>query len=128
MYFASLPPWWLTVVAVLAVAAVIFFSYRRSLVPLSPARRAALVALRAATLLVLLLLLFRPVGLAPPVGDREQVVPVLVDISQSMRVADADGTTRAARATALLRDELLPILSRQYDRTADGWRSARAVD
>jgi uncharacterized membrane protein len=114
MYFASLPPWWLTVVAVLAVAAVIFFSYRRSPVPLSPARRATLVALRAATLLVLLLLLFRPVGLAPPVGDREQVVPVLVDISQSMRVADADGTTRAARATALLRDELLPVLSRQY--------------
>ena len=114
MYFASLPPWWLTVLAVLAVAAVVFFSYRRSLAPLAPARRATLVAMRAATLLMLLLLLFRPVGLAPPVGDREQVVPVVVDISQSMRVADADGTSRAARATALLRDELLPILSRQY--------------
>ena len=66
MYFASLPPWWLTVVAVLAVAAVVFFSYRRSLAPLAPARRATLVAMRAATLLMLLLLVFRPVGLAPP--------------------------------------------------------------
>jgi uncharacterized membrane protein len=114
MHFASLPPWWLTVVAALAVAAVVFFSYRRSLAPITPVRRAALVSLRAAALLMLLLLLFRPIALLAPVGDREQVVPVVVDISRSMRVADADGTTRMARATALLRDELLPMLSRQY--------------
>jgi uncharacterized membrane protein len=114
MHFASLPPWWLTIVAGLAVAASVFLSYRRPLAPLAPVRRATLASLRAATLLTLLLLLFRPVALRPPVGDREQVVPVLVDVSRSMRVADADGTTRMARAAALLREDLLPALSRQY--------------
>jgi uncharacterized membrane protein len=114
MHFASLPPWWLTVVVALAVAAVVFVSYRRPLAPLPQAKRAVLVTLRAATLTAILLLLFRPIALLPPVGEREQVLPVLVDTSRSMRVADADGMTRMARAAALLRDDLLPVLSRQY--------------
>ena len=114
MHFASLPPWWLTVVVALAAAAVVFVSYRRPLAPLAPAKRAVLVALRAVTLIAIVLLLFRPIALLPPVGEREQIVPVLVDISRSMRVADADGTTRIARAATLLRDDLLPVLSRQY--------------
>jgi hypothetical protein len=131
MHFASLPPWWLTVVAALAVAAVVFFSYRRSLAPITPVRRAALVSLRAAALLMLLLLLFRPIALLAPVGDREQVVPVVVDISRSMRVADADGTTIMVRATALLGDELLPMLSRQYQTellTVGGALEAGSID
>lgn len=114
MHFASLPPWWLTVVVALAAAAVVFVSYRRPIAPLPPAKHAVLVALRAATLTAILLLLFRPTALLPPVGERQQIVPVLVDISRSMRMADADGTTRIARAAALLRDDLLPVLSRQY--------------
>ena len=114
MHFASLPPWWLTIIIALASAAAVFAAYRRPLAPLSTARRAVLVALRTATLLAILLLLFRPVAVRPPVGDREQVVPVIVDISRSMRVADADGDTRIARAATVLRFDLLPALSRQY--------------
>ena len=114
MHFASLPPWWLTVLAALALAAAVFAAYRRPLAPLSKAQRAVLIGLRIAALVALLLVLFRPVALRPPAGDREQVVPVLVDISRSMRVADADGDTRIARAAALLRFELLPLLSGQF--------------
>ena len=114
MHFASLPPWWLTVLAALALAAAVFAAYRRPLAPLSNTQRAVLVALRAAALVVLLLVLFRPVALLPPAGDRDQVVPVLVDVSRSMRVADADGSTRIARAAALLRYDLLPLLSQQF--------------
>ena len=39
---------------------------------------------------------------------------MLVDVSRSMRVADADGDTRIARAAALLRFDLLPALSQQF--------------
>ena len=56
----------------------------------------------------------RPVVLLPPAASRDVVVPMLVDVSRSMRVADADGQTRIARAAALLERELLPALSRQY--------------
>ena len=114
MHFASLPPWWLTVLAALALAAAVFAAYRRPLAPLSTPQRAVLIGLRSAALIALLLVLFRPVVLLPPAGDREQVVPVLIDISRSMRVADADGDTRIARAAALLRFDLLPLLSRQF--------------
>jgi uncharacterized membrane protein len=114
MHFASLPPWWLTVVVALSSATAVFLAYRRPLAPISAARRTVLVALRVASFIAILLLLFRPVALVPPVGDREQVVPVLVDISKSMRVPDWDGQTRIAQAEALLRYDLLPMLSRQY--------------
>jgi len=114
MHFASLPPWWLTVLAALALAAAVFAAYRRPLAPLSTTQRAVLIALRAAALVALLLVLFRPVALLPSAGDRDQVVPVLVDVSRSMRVADADGSARIARAAALLRYDLLPLLSQQF--------------
>ena len=114
MHFASLPPWWLTVLAALALAAAVFAAYRRPLAPLSTTQRAVLIALRAAVLVALLLVLFRPVALLPSAGDRDQVVPVLVDVSRSMRVADADGSARIARAAALLRYDLLPLLSQQF--------------
>jgi hypothetical protein len=128
MHFASLPPWWLTVLAALALAAAVFAAYRRPLAPLSKTQRAVLIGLRAAALIALLLVLFRPVALLPPAGDRDQVVPVLIDVSRSMRVADADGDTRIARAAALLRFDLLPLLSRQFTRTALGRRPSGSVN
>jgi uncharacterized membrane protein len=114
MHFASLPPWWLTIVAAIALAAAVFLAYRRPLAPLSPLRRGVLAALRAGSLIALLLLLFRPVVSLPPLGDRDQLLPILIDVSRSMRVADADGQARIARAAAVLESELLPVLSRQY--------------
>jgi Putative glutamine amidotransferase len=55
------------------------------------------------------LFLFRPIVMLPPAGPRDTIVPVLVDVSRSMRLGDADGQTRVARANALLKT-LLPAL------------------
>ena len=68
------------------------------LVPLTAVQRATLVALRAATLVALVLFLFRPVALQPPAGARDAIVPVLVDVSRSMRVVDADGQSAPQEA------------------------------
>ena len=114
MTFASLPPWWLAAGVVAAVAAALFLAYRRPLVPLSRWQRATLVVLRTAALAALLVVLMRPVALLPPSTAREAVVPVLIDISRSMRTVDADGQARIARAAAIARFDLLPALSQKY--------------
>ena len=114
MHFAYLPPWWLTLVIALAVAGAVFAAYGRPLSALS--HRPACDARHAPRrhVVAIVLLIFRPIVLMPPAGVRDAVVPVLVDVSRSMRVADADGQTRIARAAALLQFDLLPALSRQY--------------
>src|SRR4030081_787003 len=114
MHFAYFPPWWLNVIIALAVAAAVFLAYRRPLAPLSTVQCATLVGLPASGLMAIGLLVLRPIVLLPPVGARDAIVPVLVDVSRSMRVADAEGQTRIARAAALLRFDLLPALSRRY--------------
>ena len=96
----------------LGLAGLAFHSYRRPLVPLSPTRRSALIALRALALIAVLLFACRPVILLPPANAGDVVVPVLVDVSRSMRTADADGGTRIAQAQRLVTLELLPALSR----------------
>ena len=62
--------------------------------------------------MAVLLFVCRPVLLLPPVNPGDIVVPVLVDTSRSMRVADADGKPRIAEAQALLASRVLPELSR----------------
>ena len=113
MHFAYPLPWWLAVILAAAVGAVAYVEYRRPLSPLTPAQRGVLAGLRVIALAALVLFLFRPIAVLPPAGSRDAVVPVLVDVSRSMRLADADGQTRLARAIALLRSELgLPLTSR----------------
>lgn len=73
-----------------------------------------LVGLRVIALAALVLFLFRPIVVLPPSGSRDAVVAVLVDVSRSMRVNDADGQSRIARAAALLKTELLPALSTHF--------------
>ena len=114
MHFAYPSPWWLAIVIAAAIGSVAFAVYRRPLAPLTPVRRGVLVGLRALTLTALALFLFRPVILLPPVGSRDAIVPVLVDVSRSMRLADADGQARIARVSSLLTTQLMPALSRQF--------------
>lgn len=80
--------------------------------PLTPAQRSFLVALRALTFIAALLLVLRPVVLLPPASAGQVVIPVLVDASRSMRVADADGSTRIDRARQMLTSTLIPELSK----------------
>src|SRR5438128_2089232 len=114
MHFAYPLPWWLAVVVAAAIAAIAFLEYRRPLAPLTTAQRAVLMALRVVALAAILIFLWRPVMLLPPQGARDSLVPVLVDVSRSMRLRDADGETRLARATAMLRTQLLPALARDF--------------
>ncbi len=82
------------------------------MVPLTRVQLGTLVALRALALVAVLLFVCRPVLLLPPVNPGDIVVPVLVDTSRSMRVADAEGKPRLAEAQALLTSTVLPALSR----------------
>lgn len=113
MHFANPPSWWLGILIAVAIAATAFLSYRRPLAPLSAKERATLTALRATALLLVALFLARPIVLAPPTGSKDAVVPILVDVSRSMRVADADGRPRIAEAADRLR-QLVPALSGRF--------------
>jgi uncharacterized membrane protein len=116
----------------IAIAAVAFWSYRQPPVPLSAAQRWALIALRALTLGLVVLFLCRPVILLPPVADRDLVVPVLVDVSRSMRIADADGATRLARAARIVEQEIAPSLAGAFTTevyaVADAWTTVQPAD
>jgi hypothetical protein len=114
MHLAHPLPWWLAIVLAAAIGAVAYAEYRRPLSPLSRVQRGVLVSLRVLTLAAIVLFLFRPIAILPPSGSREAIVPVLVDGSRSMRLADADGQTRIARANALLKNELGAPLSTQF--------------
>ncbi len=115
MHFAAPFPLWLAVVAVVAIIGVAVMAYRRPLVPLAPSRRLLLAALRAIALALLVLFLARPTILVPPATTSDLVVPVLVDVSRSMRVTDGDGqASRIEMASRLLREQLVPSLSRRF--------------
>jgi uncharacterized membrane protein len=110
MHFAYHLPWWLGAIVAGAIAAAAFLQYRRPLAPLTWTQRGVLALLRVLVLGGLVALLFRPIALLPPSGPRDAVVPVLVDVSRSMRVADRGDETRMARASRLLNNDLLPAL------------------
>src|SRR5258708_1761206 len=106
-----LPPW--TLAAVLAAALfVAWLAYRG--VPIAPPRRRTLSALRFLTLLWLVICLMRPMGRATDVLARDAIVPILVDTSRSMALADTGGARRIDRARALVERELLPSLAPHF--------------
>ena len=114
MHFAYPLPWWLAIVITAAIAAVTHVEYWRPLAPLTPLQRGVLAACRASVLAILVLFLLRPIALAPPESARDAVVPILIDKSQSMRLLDADGQARFARALSLLNGSLLPALNKTF--------------
>src|ERR1041385_7997730 len=101
MHLAYALPWWLAIALAAAIGAVVYIEYRRPLSPLTSAQRATLGGLRALVLVALVLFLFRPIAILPPGGSRDAIVPILVDVSRSMRLADADGQTRLPPARRL---------------------------
>ncbi len=100
-------------IVALAIGAAAIF-YRRPIVGLARSRRAVLVALRAAALAAVLALCMRPVAFVPPSAEAGAVVPVLVDVSRSMRIGDAGGLTRIARASSIAQFDVVPALSAKY--------------
>ena len=112
MTFANpLPPWAFAAVAA-ATLGVAWLAYRG--VPIAPARRRALSALRFTTLIWIVVCLMRPLGGPAANGPRDAVVPILVDSSRSMGLADAGGERRIDRARAAIDRDLLPALSSRF--------------
>ncbi|HMF62349.1 MAG TPA: hypothetical protein VK595_18355, partial [Vicinamibacterales bacterium] len=111
MTFAHPLPWWGFLLAASAVGLVSWLAYRRA--TLRPGRRRGLAVLRAVTLLLLILFLMRPIRTAEE-GTRDAVVPILVDTSRSMSIADANGAARIDRAREVLTRELVPLLGPKF--------------
>lgn len=102
MRFAVALPWWGYVLAFAVAGALAWAAYARVGPFLSRPRRALLIALRAAALTLIVAALLRPVAVLPSADPVRRVVPVLVDVSRSMGVADGGEETRLARAQALV--------------------------
>jgi uncharacterized membrane protein len=122
--FAIALPWWALVLVGLAAVAAAWATYAGAIVPLTRPRRASLVSLRALTLLLLAACLLRPVRVVPS-GGHDAVVPVLVDVSRSMRVRDADGRSRIDAARELVTKRIVPLLSARF--TPDVWTFGDAL-
>ncbi len=114
MTFANPLPWWVVLPAIATAALVAYRAYLPSAGTMPPRWRFALIGLRFGILLLLLLFFMRPVVVLPAQGTRDAVVAVLIDASRSMRIADADGDTRLARAISLVGDTILPSLEQEF--------------
>lgn len=98
MRFGVALPLWGYALVFAAAGGLAVFTYAGARV--SPRVRAGLTALRALALLLLVAAVLRPVRVLPPSAARDRLVPILVDTSRSMRVADAEGPARFQRARA----------------------------
>lgn len=107
-------PWWLIALLVVAAVALAWGVYARPLVPVTRGQRNMLIALRAVTLLFLLACLLRPVRVMPPDIESDAVVPVLVDVSRSMRLADAGSRTRIDVARELVTQRVAAALKGRF--------------
>ena len=61
----------------------------------------------------LIMILLRPVVMVPPAAAKNSLLPILVDVSRSMRLRDADGPSRLERAQAMVKD-LQAQLGKEY--------------
>jgi uncharacterized membrane protein len=110
--FANPLPWWAFALLVAAAAFVSWHAYRHFAA--APRRRRSLSGLRFVTLLALVVVLMRPVASSSNVDAHDAIVPVLVDVSRSMGIEDADGQRRIDRARQFITKELSPALSGRF--------------
>jgi uncharacterized membrane protein len=113
MRFSVVLPWWGYALAFGAALILGWLAYARVPVKLTPGRRIGLSALRALTLILLIVILLRPVVMVPPASASNSLLPILVDVSRSMRLKDPDGPSRLERAQAMVK-ELQAQLGREY--------------
>ena len=113
MRFALAVPWWVILLLVGAIALAALGMYSGAIVPLERRRRLILASLRAAALLLVIICLLRPVRVLPETGNGA-VVPVLVDVSRSMRLPDAGGRSRIEAARDLVQQRIAPALQQRF--------------
>ena len=109
MNFAAAPAWWVLLVLCVGAGLVGYAAYANIAVPLSWRQRSVLVGLRIASLLLLVLFLLRPVS-TEPAAMRDAVVPVLIDASRSMGLADVAEGRRIDQAIRVVRERILPAV------------------
>src|SRR3954468_17107786 len=109
--FTNALPWWGVLLVTAAIAATAWRAYAQGVVPRP--RRDVLIALRLVTLAALVLFLMRPIRTSDS-GRSDVFVPLLVDVSRSMSIEDADGQRRIDRARDLVTREVLPELGNQF--------------
>src|SRR5262245_46582504 len=109
--FTSALPWWGVLLIAVVIGAIAWLAYAHSSVPRP--RRDALIALRFITLSALVLFLMGPVRVSDE-GLHNVFVPVLVDVSRSMSIDDADGQRRIDLARHVLTRDLLPALTGEF--------------
>lgn len=112
MTFGNPLPAWAIAAAVAAAIVVAWLAYRR--LPIAAPRRRLLSALRFTTLAWLVFCLMRPMVPASGTAAADAIVPILIDTSRSMGLADADGARRIDRARALVEHDLRPALSTRF--------------
>lgn len=104
MRFAVSLSWWGYVLLFGGALLLAWLAYARVPIRLGAGQRATLTLLRALTLLLLIAILMRPVVMVPPAAANNSLLPVLVDVSRSMRLTEAAGISRLQRAQAIVRD------------------------
>ncbi len=109
MTFANPLSWWALVLVILGAGAAAGLAYWRARV--TTPRRTILSTVRFITLLLVVVLLMRPVARTSRDDATHTVVPVLIDVSRSMAIEDADGQRRIDRARQLLESQILPALA-----------------
>jgi len=100
--------WWLAVLAVVVLLVLTYFYYRRTIPPLKKPWRIGLGILRGIALLLLLLALTETLlSFSPEIPDPPIAVG-LIDISESMTMADEDISGRARQIWENIADRLPP--------------------
>jgi uncharacterized membrane protein len=112
--FANPAPYWVILLALIAIVALAVRTYAASRDLLSRGRWLFLVGLRTLAFLLLGLFLLKPVIVLSQASRSDAVVPILIDNSRSMRLADVDGRRRIDVAKNLVRRELLPTLDPRF--------------
>src|SRR6266542_205217 len=112
--FANPAPFWVITVALVLIVALAVRTYAGARGLVSRGRWLLLIGLRIAALLLLGVFLMKPVIVLSQASRSDAIVPILIDNSRSMRLADVGGQRRIDSAKHLVRDELLPVLDPRF--------------
>ena len=113
MSLATAPSLWVLIVLCAGACLVGYAAYGQPAMPLSWRQRSLLGGLRIVSLSLLMLFLLRPVS-TEPAAMPDAVVPVLLDASRSMRLTDVTEGRRIDRATAVIREQILPSMETEF--------------
>ncbi|MCR9200911.1 MAG: glutamine amidotransferase [Planctomycetaceae bacterium] len=108
--FEPIWPWWLIVVAMVAMLAVVRAGYPRRIRRLPIGWQRVLMGLRVALVLLLTIWLARPVVIYESDDSTDAVVYVMMDISGSMKTPDAFGGKTRREAMLELLERARPLL------------------